>query len=100
MSEVRTIEVLDSGLMIVDAERRVYAAESRDGTYLHVIRPLWSDDPAVTTEGSLVRAGELTCCCAGGTFRNQCYRLDQAREYESAADDWFGIPARTEAVPA
>lgn len=90
-------EALANGLVVLDAERRTYMALSRDETYWHLIRPLRADDPAVTAENATARAGDLTCCCPGGAFRGNCYRLEQARAYELAqADgDWFG-----EAAPA
>ena len=72
--------VTSEGLVLFDLERRTYLGLSRDESYWHVVRPLRADDPGVA-EGN-VQVGDLTCCCAGGTFKGHCYRIAQAIAFE------------------
>jgi hypothetical protein len=69
-------------LVIASASRRTYLAVSRDGSYLHCVHPLPVD--LVDADGTVIRrVGTLTCTCAGGTFRGECYRTKQGAAFEA-----------------
>jgi len=69
-------------LIVVDATRRSYLGVSRDGSYLHHVRPARKDDP--TVGDGLVRESDLTCDCAAGRFgHHDCYWTKAARGYEA-----------------
>lgn len=74
------VPVTDSGLHILDQDRRTFMALSRDESYWHLIRPVRAEDPGVA-EGN-VREGDLTCSCLGGVYRGDCYRIRQAEAFE------------------
>jgi hypothetical protein len=77
-------------LIVLDAERRLYAGISKDETYYHVIQP----DQV---------SGQLVCTCKAETFRLRCYRVSQAEQLEGARSPrialeqtgiaWFDAPA-------
>ena len=83
----RPIGTVGIDLVVLDAGRRTYAALSRDATYWHLISPLPVD--LVDADGTVVRRiGDLSCTCAGGVFRGECYRIKQALAWEKGA----GLP--------
>ena len=63
----RPIGPVNDALVVLDANRRLYAALSHDGAYWHVIQP---------------RDGALACSCAGFAYRGTCWRLEEGRAYE------------------
>lgn len=71
-------------LMVLDTERRLYAALRSDGTTYHLVQPATLDDPRVG-DGK-VRAGELVCCsCPAGIFRadaGSCWATKAALMFE------------------
>jgi hypothetical protein len=78
----RPIGPVGDALVVLDAARRTYAALSRDESYWHLISPLPVD--LVDADGTVIRrVGTLTCTCAGGTFRNECWRTKQATAFEA-----------------
>lgn len=78
----RPIGPVDMNLVVLDASRRTYAALSRDRSYWHLIHPLPVD--LVDADGAVIRrVGSLTCTCAGGSFRGECYRTKQAAAFEA-----------------
>jgi hypothetical protein len=84
------------GLICVDVDRRTYIAPSSDGSYYHHIEPLRPDVAGFFEATELIGAvqvGELICSCAGGRFKHNCYRLEQARDFERrlAEDLRWGI---------
>lgn len=85
-------------LLVVDAARRSYLGLSRDGKYLHHVRPARKDDP--TVGDGLVREGDLTCDCAAGRFgHHECYWTKRAMELEAGLAAGFqGHDAAIEAV--
>lgn len=95
------VEATEDALVVLDAERRTYAAVNREGTAYHLIQPARPDDPRVGD--GLRSAGELVCTCAGGTFRGFCYRVREAEAFEAgrlpeSERTWFDGPEAT--VPA
>ena len=86
------ISVTPSGLFIFDAERRTYLALNRAGDAYHLIRPADAEDPLV--RDGRVEVGDLICTCPGGRYGRGCYRLEEARAWESEQQrecdvDWF-----------
>jgi hypothetical protein len=79
-------------LYVVDERRRVYAALSRDGSYLHLIRPLRDEDYRVRHEGG--RIGALACDCVGFSTHGKCYMASAAIAFE----DREAMPARLRPV--
>jgi hypothetical protein len=77
---------------LVDDKRRVYAAQSRDGSYLHLIRPLRDEDYRVRNEGG--RIGDLACDCVGFSTHGKCYQATAAIAFEDAE----AMPARLRPV--
>ncbi len=77
-------------LVIASAARREYLALSRDGTYVHHVRPARLDEPIVG-DGLRV-ADELTCDCNGGRFRGTCYQVMNAELFERGQADAVAIP--------
>lgn len=98
MTRVVSIAIadLDDALVIVDALRRVYLGASRDGSYLHVIRPARSTDLRVVEGRAAV--GDLICDCIGSSTHGRCYRQIEAVAWEKAdhaglrRPDWLGPP--------
>lgn len=92
---------LKTDLVVLDADRRLYAGLARDGSYYHVVQPARRDDPRVGD--GLRRAGQLVCSCNGGMFRGTCYRVEEAERFEAHMDGpvWLESPAGAgEAVEA
>ena len=78
----RPIGPVGRDLVVLDASRRLYVGLSRDETYWHVVAPLPVD--LVDADGTVIRrVGTLTCTCAGGQFRGECYRTKQAAAFEA-----------------
>lgn len=67
-------------LMVLDAERRLYAALRADGGSYHLVQPAGLDDPRVG-DGKLL-AGELVCTCPGGIYRGGCWVTKAAAMFE------------------
>lgn len=76
-------------LMVLDTERRLYAALRSDGKAYHLVQPAGLDDPRVG-DGK-VRAGELVCSgCPGGMFRadvGSCWAVKAALMFEGRDRD-------------
>lgn len=78
------IALAGNDLVVLDANRRLYAGLSRDGAYWHVVSPALED--LVNADGAVIRAaGQLTCRCRGGLYRGTCYRVEQAEAFEAGA---------------
>jgi len=82
------------GLIVLDVDRRTYAALSRDESYWHLIQPAsepiargfdYVDANGLTV--TPVAVGDLTCTCAGGRFKRHCYRIDQAKAFEQRLEN-------------
>lgn len=87
---------LGDAIVVLDRERRLYAAQSRDGSYWHVVSPLQAD--RLDADGNVVRAaGELSCICKGATFHGTCYLVMTAQAIERA--DASGITRPPELGP-
>lgn len=79
----RPIGPVGDDLVVLDANRRLYAGLSRDGAYWHAVHP--APVAMVNSDGATVRdAGQLVCTCAGSAFRGTCYRVEQAEAFEGA----------------
>lgn len=99
------ISDLDDALVVLDRGRRLYAAQSRDGSYWHVISPLQVD--RLNSDGEVLRAaGALGCICKGATFHGACYQQLNAEALEAAnpipfiEPDWLTPRAALEAGSA
>lgn len=75
-------------LWVVSADLRTYLGLSRDGSYLHVIRPARLEDPLVG-DGKAV-AGELICNCAGASYGRRCYWTQLATALEASHPGFAG----------
>ena len=98
----RPIGPVGDALVVLDADRRLYAGLSRDGAYWHAVHPA-PVDLADANGGVVRRAGELVCTCKGSAFRGTCYRTAQAEALEGGQADapaWFGDAAPGEIVEA
>ncbi|MEW6223218.1 MAG: hypothetical protein AB1627_01175 [Chloroflexota bacterium] len=88
----RPIGPVEGALVVLDADRRLYAGLSRQGDYWHVVSPALED--MANADGAVIRrAGQLICRCRGGLFRGTCYRVEQAEAFEA------GQASRFESVP-
>jgi hypothetical protein len=68
-------------LVVLSATLRQYAGLSRDGGYMHHVRPLRFEEALV---GQGIRpAGALTCDCIGGQIRGTCYWVVRAEQFEA-----------------
>lgn len=76
-------------LVVSSARLREYLGLSRDGGYLHHVRPARLEEPIVG-EGKR-NAGALTCDCRGGQVRGFCYWVERAEQFEKS--HLFGRPA-------
>jgi hypothetical protein len=108
---LKPLELPDTGLIVLDLDRRTYAGLSHDGTYWHLLQAATAEqaksfdyvgDDGLTV--SPVRAGDLICSCPGGRWRRHCYRLDEARAFERSIEEearWGDLPEPEKAlVPA
>lgn len=87
---------LADAFVLLDSNRRLYAALSRDETYWHVVSPLQAD--RVDGDGNILRAaGQLSCVCKGATFHGTCYQVMTAEAIERA--DASGITRPPELGP-
>lgn len=85
------ISIPPDALVVLDADRRLYAALSRDGSTYHLIQPARLDDPRVGD--GLRQAGQLVCTCQGGTFHGTCYRTKEAERFEGEQADQAAAPS-------
>lgn len=81
-------------LVVLDADRRLYAALSHDESYYHLIRPLRAEDYQV--RDGLKHVGELGCDCIGFNTHGHCYQAAAAIAFEgeladqAAGPTWLG----------
>jgi hypothetical protein len=103
------MEMPHTGLIVLDVDRRTYIGLSHDGRYWHLIGPVPSAEVAryfdrTDADGnamSPVAVGDLVCTCAGGRWKNTCYRLDQAKEFERSIEEearWGDAPEPEKAL--
>jgi hypothetical protein len=81
------IHHIDNHLVVLDAERRLYAGLARDGGYWHVVQPVRIDDRRV--EDGLRIAGQLSCTCGGGVFAAPATASPKRRPSRPAARAGF-----------
>jgi hypothetical protein len=97
-----------TGLIVLDVDRRTYIGLSRDGTYWHMVQAATPEMAKayefVNADGmtvSPVATGDLVCSCPGGRFRQHCYRIDQAKEFERSIEEearWGDLPEPEKAL--
>jgi len=92
------LEPKPATLYVVSASLRTYLGLSRDGTYLHAIRPARIEDPVVG-DGKRI-AGELVCSCAGRSFGQRCYWTDLATALENGDRGFVMDPVPSLEAPA
>jgi len=68
-------------LYVVNAHLRSYLGLSRDGLYMHAVRPARLEDPVVG-DGKFT-VGSLLCSCAAGEFGRACYWTRLAEDLET-----------------
>jgi hypothetical protein len=74
-------------LIVVSHRFRSYIGLSRNGLYVHHMRPV-REDEALVVDGRR-EPGALTCDCNGGQFRGTCYWVERAEALEAANPDAF-----------
>jgi hypothetical protein len=84
------ITVPPDTLVSLDADRRLYAGLSRDGSYYHLIRPLRDGDYRVRHEGGII--GALACDCVGFSTHGKCYQASAAIALEAELADQAAMP--------
>ncbi len=99
-----SVAIEPDALIVVSRSLRSYLGLSRDGGYLHHIRPARLEEPIVG-DGKRA-AGALTCDCRGGTVRGTCYWVERAEALEAGdprplrRPDWATPRAELEAGSA
>ena len=85
------IAVPPETLVVLDAERRLYAGLSRDESYYHVLQPALF---ALTDgDGNVVRpTGTLECRCRGFQSHGHCYVAAVAIALEARQADQAAMP--------
>lgn len=78
-------------LIVISRELRSYLGLSRDGGYLHHVRPVRLEEPIVA-DGKRV-AGDLTCDCRGGQVRGTCYWVSRCESLEASDPAPFRQPS-------
>lgn len=79
-------------LVVLDADRRLYAGLSRDESYYHLIQPAQFD--VTDGDGNIVRpAGMLACTCRGFQAHGHCYQATAAIDFEGEQADQAAAPS-------
>lgn len=92
---VASLPLRPETLIVISRSLREYVGLSRDGSYVHHVRPARADEPVVVD--GLREVGQLTCDCKGGRFHGTCYLVMTAQAIERA--DASGITRPPELGP-
>jgi hypothetical protein len=80
-------------LVVLDADRRLYAGLSHDESYYHLIQPTQFAIVDPNTDEVLRTAGALACTCRGFQSHGHCYQTQLAIELEIAKADQAAAPS-------